>query len=254
MMSDTLKKTIVELVFKVPFFRIVHMGSYIRTLYFWKNCKKLNIKTFTNVLDAGCGPGDYALSFARKFPWLNVTGIDIKPRIQGNNIPSNFNVRQASLTDLDEHSIYDFIYCIDVLEHIPGNRKVFENFYNALKENGYLYIHIPAKKRKRIFPDRLFREFDEWGKHEHIGEHYELNEIMLILNEIGFKVISGEYTFGFPGKLAWELDRMTDGRFRIKLLLMPFLKLLGRISVLFRYKKSNALFVLAQKQEIQGLS
>jgi SAM-dependent methyltransferase len=253
-MGDALKKAIVELVLRVPPFRPAHMGSYIRQLYFWRNCKALDIKNFENILDAGCGPGDYALSFARKFPWLTVTGIDIEPRVPLDNRPPNFLLRQGSILDLEDDSVYDFIYCIDVLEHIPNNRKVLENFYAALKEGGYLYIHMPAKKRKRIFPDKLYKEFDDWAEHEHIGEHYELDEIFLLLEEIGYKVINGEYTFGFPGKLAWELDRMTDKRFKRKLLLTPFLKLLGRISVLFRYKKSNALFVLAQRQEKQGSS
>lgn len=149
--------------------------------------------------------------------------------------------------DLEENSAYDFIYCIDVLEHIPGNKKAIRNFYRALKHGGYLYIHMPSKEGKSIFPKRYYEEFAEWVAREHIGEHYSLDEIVYVLNEMGFKVINGEYTFGFPGRLAWELDRITDKWFKIKILLMPFLKLLGRISVLFRYKEGNALLVLAQK-------
>jgi SAM-dependent methyltransferase len=253
-MGDALKKALAEFVLRVPPFRPAHMGNYIRSLYFWRFCKRLDIKNFRQVLDAGCGPGDYALSLARKYPWLKVTGIDIEPRVPPDNLPPNFLIRRGSLMDLEENSVYDFIYCIDVLEHIPGNKKVMQNFYRALRDGGYLYIHMPAKKGKSIFPNRLYKEFAEWVAREHIGEHYDLDEMFLVLDEIGFKTIKGEYTFGFPGKLAWELDRMTDKRFKIKLLLMPFLKLLGRISVLIPYREGNALLVLARKQDKHGQS
>jgi SAM-dependent methyltransferase len=253
-MGETLKKTIVELVLRVPPFRIAHMGSYIRQLYFWRNCKRLDVRNFRDVLDAGCGPGDYALSFARKFPWLKVTGMDIEPRVPVEDLPPNFLLRQGSLLDLGEDAAYDFIYCIDVLEHIPGNEKVMRNFYRALREGGYLYLHMPSRERKRIFPDRLYKEFDEWAEHEHIGEHYELAEIISALKGMGFEVIRGQYTFGLPGMLAWELDRMTDKRFKIKLMLMPVLKLLGRMSVLTSRRRGNALLVLARKRGKRGPS
>jgi len=66
------------------------------------------------------------------------------------------------------------------------------------------------------------------------------------LQKIGFKIINAEYTFGFLGELAWELDRVTDKHSLLKVFLMPLLKVLGQSSVKVKHKSGNVL-VLAQK-------
>lgn len=250
-MDMRLKKRIAEFLLKIPPFRLLHMGNYIRQIYFWRSCRKLNMKDFKDALDAGCGHGHYALRFAIKFPWITVTGMDVKKNIPENNLPSNFIFRQLSLLDLSERATYDFIYSVDVLEHIQNNRIVLQNFYRSLKKNGYLYVHMPAKRKPHatsIFPERFFADFNKWVDNEHIGEHYSLDELGQCLEEIGFTILNKEHTFGFLGKFVWELDRVTDNRFSLKLLLSPFLKTLGFLSTILKIKDGIGILVLAQKK------
>lgn len=44
------------------------------------------------------------------------------------------------------------------------------------------------------------------GNKEHIGELYSIDELRNILTPVGFKIINLQETFGFFGKIAWEID------------------------------------------------
>jgi 2-polyprenyl-3-methyl-5-hydroxy-6-metoxy-1,4-benzoquinol methylase len=238
MMKELLKYT--------PFYPI-HTGNYIRDIYFWKYLKKLPVEKFTKVLDAGCGSGLYAKQMAQKFPWITVIAIDKKKQDFQSEQLSNLFFREGDLLKLEDSNIYDFIYCIDVLEHIPNNVTVMENLYHALKDGGYFYLHMPyAYGENRIFPERFFEEFNKWADKDHIGEQYKLDEIKIILQKLGFEIIGAEYTFGSLGKFAWELDRITDNNLLIKIILAPLSKFLALLSTKIKHKAGNFL-VLAKK-------
>lgn len=231
-----------------PFYPI-HIGNYIRSLYFQKYLRQLPVEKVTKVLDACCGGGRYALKRAKRFPWIVIIAMDIKAQDFQSSCPPNFFFRQGNLLELKDKDTYDFVYCIDVLEHVPNNTKVIEHFYRALKNGGYLYLHMPYDiRKKRIFPDKFFVEFNAWTEEEHVGGQYTLDEIKFILQKIGFEIIEAEHTFGFLGELAWELDRVTDKRSALKVILMPLLRLLGKVSVGIKHISGNIL-VLARKLE-----
>ena len=130
----------------------------------------------------GYGNGYCALKTAQRFPWIRVTDIDIKMRdFRGSHLPNFF--KQANLLELEDKYTYDFIYCIDVSERIPNNIKVLRIFYQALKNTGYVYLHMPYNiEKKRIFRNKFFAEFSAWARKAHIGEQYGLDKIKSILD------------------------------------------------------------------------
>ncbi|UCH98480.1 MAG: class I SAM-dependent methyltransferase [Candidatus Aminicenantes bacterium] len=204
------------------------------------------MEKFKQVLDAGCSNGNYALEVAETFPDLQVTAIDIKDQFP-DPLPPNVNFRQQDLMTLKETDIYDFIYSIDVLEHIKGNITAMENLSRALKPGGFLFIHIPNdKNNKHILPGKFFTEFDQWAAKEHVGEQYTPDELSQILKDMGFTIVGSKYTFGFTGKLAWEIDRICERSFKLKILFMPVLKFLAWLSVTMPHGKGSTL-VLAKK-------
>jgi hypothetical protein len=69
------------------------------------------------------------------------------------------------------------------------------------------------------------------------------------LRNRGFEVQESKHTFGFIGTFAWELDRMTDGNMAVKMLIMPFLKGLGRISAALRPTQGDLLLVAKKLTE-----
>jgi 2-polyprenyl-3-methyl-5-hydroxy-6-metoxy-1,4-benzoquinol methylase len=244
----TIKNFIRAIIYHSPF-RPVHMGLFIRKLYFKKYLRKLPIHRIKEVLDAGCSNGTYALQVGKAFPGWQITAVDISDRDFPETSIANVQFQQQDLIALNETATYDFIYSIDVLEHIKGNITVIRNFFRALRPGGYIFLHIPYDKNdKRIFPQRFFKEFNEWADKEHIGEQYTIEELSEILINMGFTIKNSTHTFGFPGSLAWEIDRICDRNFKLKILLMPFLKFLAWVELITRHRKGNTL-VLAQKTE-----
>jgi len=239
-------KNKIKYLLKSTLFYPDHIGGYVRNLYFWKYVQKLPLEDFNCVLDAGCGSGKYAKKIAKKYSHLKIDACDIKKHDSWNTHSKNISFQQLDLVELKKENYYDFCYSIEVLEHIPNNRKVLENIYKSLKTGGYFYLHTPSKNDKRIFPKRFFKEFDDWAEEEHIGEIYDLEELKEIINSVGFEIIKTRETFGFWGNFAWEIDRITDGYIFLKIILMPLLKLFAYFDVMFS-KKGGGILILAKK-------
>lgn len=223
-----------------------HIGGYVRNLYFWKYVQKLPLENFSYVLDAGCGNGEYARKIVKKYPYLKIDACDIKKHNSWNTYHRNINFQQLDLLEIKKENYYDFCYSIEVLEHIPNNRKVLENIYKSLKTGGYFYVHTPSKNDKRIFPEKFFKEFDNWAEEEHIGEMYDLKELKEIINSVGFKIIKTRETFGFLGSFVWEIDRITDRYIFLKIILMPLLKLFAYFDIIFS-RKGRGILILVKK-------
>lgn len=240
-------KLIAKSLLRITPFYPQHIGGYVRNLYFWRYIKRLPVKNFTYVLDAGCGGGEYAKKLAIKYHHLKIDGYDIKKYESWNDSFKNINFKQRDLLKLYEENYYDFCLSIDVLEHIPENRKVLENIYKALKMGGYFYLHTPTKDERRIFPERFFREFDNWTKEEHIGEMYNREELKNTITSIGFEIIEARETFGFFGSFAWEVDRITDKHTFLKIVLMPLLKFFSHLDVKVS-RRGNGILILAMKE------
>jgi len=213
-------------------FEPVHMGRYIRRMYFWREVSKLPVQSFKKVLDAGCSSGQYSIEFAQRFPQIEVYGVDIRAPRPNGLIPLNCRLGQGNLLNLKESLQYDFIWCIDVLEHIPDNEIIIRNLTEALLYGGFLYLHIPYDRPgKRIFPEKWFLRFNEWAEKEHLGKQRPLNEWATIMREAGLKVISAEWTFGFWGELTWEVDRLTDDYPIMKTILSPVLRFMANLTL-----------------------
>ena len=76
-------------------FITTHMGSYIRFLYFKKYLKKLPLKNFKLILDAGCGRGKYSLYMAHLFPGKKIFAIDTEEKNFPQNPPKNAVFKKA---------------------------------------------------------------------------------------------------------------------------------------------------------------
>jgi SAM-dependent methyltransferase len=161
-----------------------------------------------------------------------ITCIDIRPSlVLTGKLPTNISFAVQDLKKLNITGTFDFIHCINVLEHIRENPQVVECFHAALKQGGYLYLHVPNKSESYILPLRFFPAFSAWAEEEHVGEMYTLEGLKNMVSGKGFAVQVVLYAFGFTGQLLWELDRITGNARVIKILLMPLLKLQSHIAV-----------------------
>jgi ubiquinone/menaquinone biosynthesis C-methylase UbiE len=161
-----------------------------------------------NVLDAGCGFGQYSYFIAKKFRNSNVIGVDInEERIKGSEKFAreegieNLKFDIADLENLNYEEIFDLILAVDVLEHIENDVKVLKNFYRALKKDGLLIISTPSS----FGGSDVHSDEDASFIEEHIRHGYSQDEIKSKLEEAGFEDITSKYTYGKFGSLSWKL-------------------------------------------------
>jgi SAM-dependent methyltransferase len=113
----------------------------------------------------------------------------------------NVNFKVEDLTNINHRDKYDLILCVDVMEHIEDDVKVFNNFYTALKDGGYLLINSPS-----IYGGSdVHHEKEESFIGEHARDGYSCEDLESKLCPIGFVTHSAKYTYGFWGDKAWRL-------------------------------------------------
>ena len=231
-------------------FRPIHIGLYVRRTHMRKIVK---IPRGAAVLDAGCGPGLLLDELAQMYPDATYTGYDLDPQQfhdqHPHGAPANVSVQAADLLAIDDHDRYDYIIAMHTLEHIPGNRKVLENLYTALRPGGTIYVEVPYEVGRRLYvPRRWLQEFADWADEQHIGEQYSLAELTALMREIGFEIIRGEYANGPLARFAWQIDRSAAKRLWLRSLLAPGLKALALIDLALPQSSGNVC-VLARKTE-----
>jgi SAM-dependent methyltransferase len=208
------------------------------------------LESVENILDAGCGNCSYAIKLAKDHPNIKIKALDIEECFLNSHL-KNLTFERKDLLSLEDRAQYDFIYSIDVLEHVPSNLEAIEKLYLALKQNGYLLIHMPGKFEKWFLPNKLFSDFKTKLKNEHIGEHYSLEELKGLLIERKFQIILALRTFGFLGKISQEIDILLSRNIYaniLRILLMPFLKFLCISEIIIPNKSGSNLLVICKKQ------
>lgn len=240
-------KQIYILIFGIP-----EIGFQIRSAYFIKIMTSyLSNKNFKEILDAGSGIGIYTLWLGKTFKNTKVRGVDIdRNKLKSSEIISselgvnNVEFLYSNITKPFENSSYDLIVSIDVLEHVNRYEIALQNFYKSLKKGGYLYIHVPQLNQKRIFSS-----FKTWYHEGHVRGGITKTELENSLRKLGFKIIISKETFGFFGKLAWELNHLMLSRsFVLAGIIFPFLYALALIDLLWKNKNGLGIAILAQKK------
>jgi len=160
-----------------------------------------------HILDAGCGFGQYSYFLHKINPEYNILGVDQRCNqvcrcndfIRKREL-TKLHFKTENLTDFVYHSAFDLILCVDVMQYIENDQKVFENFFYNLTDNGILLLSAPTSEgttNKPVYKSDdlpLFR----------VG--YAVNELKARLKEIGFKKVRTRYTYGKPGQFSWILS------------------------------------------------
>lgn len=168
---------------------------------------KLDRQGEWRLLDAGSGFGQYDRFVLQEFSNVKVKAIDVKADyledsrryFQEQISEGKISFEQQDLLQLSYPETFNFVICIDVLEHIENDREVMENMYRALKPGGYFLMHSPS----------IYSEEDAGGDDSFVDEHarvgYSKQDIGDKLESAGFQLTDVAYTYGKKGHLAWEL-------------------------------------------------
>lgn len=91
---------------------------------------------------------------------------------------------------------FDFIYTINVLEHIENDSKTIQDLHKKIKKEGKLLVYVPA------FP-KLFNDFDT-----HLGHYrrYEKINLEKLLANNGFQIETSEFVDSI-GYFAWRITK-----------------------------------------------
>ena len=138
-------------------------------------------------LEIGCGIGDF-LRVLENLGWSGI-GIDISPRaieIAKKKITSN-NIHIYHAAEVKSDKRFDYIFALEVLEHIENDKKIILRWREYLSEDSKIIISVPAHKRK-------------WTKHDNLAGHfkrYEKHELMELMDFADLKV-ERIINYGFP--------------------------------------------------------
>jgi SAM-dependent methyltransferase len=164
---------------------------------------------FGNVLDAGCGPGQYSYYIAKKFK-ARVTGVDvIEAEVERCNQfaqDQNLSGSKFQVTDLSSENLpkvfpdkFDLIISVDVMEHIRDDEAVFRNFASLLRDGGKVVISTPSAGADHEEEEHSFID-------EHFRSGYSAQDISAKLARSNLKVEKILFTYGFGGSIYWKLS------------------------------------------------
>lgn len=248
------------------FYRIAGVSADHKLRFMYM--KKLTKKYFDagldgDILDAGCGAGDYSFFLADIFPNCKVFGIDLSEKLINENKDvlqkidmRNLTFGQMDISKIDDINKYSFICCNDVLEHIPDQKQAISNLSAALKKEAVFFAHIPLAKQKPVIFDKYLKGFHEWAEEEHIADDHSKESILKLFKECGLKVIATENTYNhYFGEFAVSIIMLfykpTIINKAILACLTPVTWILTRLDLALNLKSGNAIAILATKDTPQ---
>jgi ubiquinone/menaquinone biosynthesis C-methylase UbiE len=109
--------------------------------------KLTNINFSGNILECGCGTGEYGKNILKNFGGITITGVDISDKSvsMANDGTKNYS---AIVGDIEYRGLFmansfNSILCLFILHHFPDLLNVFENLHSWLKKDGTMIILEP---------------------------------------------------------------------------------------------------------------
>lgn len=150
------------------------------------------------VLDVGAGTGQFTSLLASLPSVVELTAVEPDRAFTGElrrAIP-NVNVIEGTVTAVPESPQWDALVCVNVLEHIPDDRRELTEYGRRLRpDTGRLCLYVPA--RPEIYAP-IDRDFGHCRRYTRDGLRQKLEQA-------GFAVIRLDY-FNLIGYAAWWLN------------------------------------------------
>ncbi len=129
-------------------FKTLHQVNPLRTEFILENLEK-TLGTFSGKtgLDIGCGGGILTEALAKSGALM--TGIDLAPSAiqvaKLHLLESNLNINYQQISveefsDQNPNMLFDFITCMEMLEHVPSPESIIKTASQILKPNGLIFF------------------------------------------------------------------------------------------------------------------
>lgn len=214
------------------------------------------------LLDAGSGFGQYDRFLLKTFQNVVIDSVDVKTDYLEDNqnyFQDEINQKRISFYEADllkfsQKEFFDFVICIDVLEHIEEDTVVIENLSQSLKPDGIFLMHSPSHYSEEDADE------DETFVGEHARTGYSKADIEKKLMEADLLPIKTHYTYGKWGRRGWTLSVKWPmiaftkmGLFAVIPLIlyypvvMPFCLLMNYADLFTKNRKGNGIYAVARK-------
>jgi 2-polyprenyl-3-methyl-5-hydroxy-6-metoxy-1,4-benzoquinol methylase len=255
--SDKMKRSpaLSKLIYNV--FGYTSVGNYARSRVVIRLLNQLPLDKFERIIDLGAGLGEFTFMMADQMPKTKFLALEILPErveklreIVKKFGYSNVEVYPDLIEKLDADGQFDFIFAVDVFEHIPEEQMPFKDCYKKLKPGGYLMIKIPNAKQRTILPDRFFEDHHEWLEGAHVGQVYDLQRLTQRFKDEGFTIVHSSSSDGLLSRIGWELGYLSrKGGAIPQLLCLPFCKAFVLMDRFFfnGRENGNAIQVIGRK-------
>ena len=164
----------------------------------------IKVPVGASVLDAGCGPAGIFLDLAH----CQVKAIDplldqysSLPHFKPTDYPW-VQFEQQKLEDLGEIGHYNFIFCLNVINHVDDLILSLQNLYDACLPGATLVLSVDAHNFQ------LFRHVFSWIPGDVLHPHqYFLHEYLDKMKAVGFqiletKLLKEQFFFNYYGVVA----------------------------------------------------
>ena len=174
------------------------MAEAVRYSRFLVDLVKRGAEPGATTIDFGAGTGTFAERLAGHF---DLTCVESDEQLR-QHLQSKGLVATADVTDLAPASI-DYVYSLNVLEHIDDDAAIARAWYRLLKPAGRLLVYVPAFQL-------LYGPMDR--KVGHV-RRYRRSDLLDVLEGAGFVVDELAYAdaLGFPASLAARFVGRRDG-------------------------------------------
>jgi malonyl-CoA O-methyltransferase len=120
----------------------------------------------TRILEAGCGKGRFLRRLQAEYPFALLTGLDLSGRML-ESLPEGVASLCGSLLNIPcGDKMFDFVFCIEALEHAVNISGAVSELFRVLKPGGMLVIIDKNRKcRSRL----KIAEWEQWFEEEQIA-------------------------------------------------------------------------------------
>ncbi len=170
--------------------------------------------TYRRILDAGSGPGVFAMELAKRHPEAEVVGVDNEPGVveRANAIArraaiTNCRFQVGDVTDLRFRNEFDLVVSVDNLEHIDDDVQALRCLRSALVTGGKLVLHTPGYHRRWL----LFGKRVNFEVPGHARPGYHMAELRSKLELAGFTVAEMRATYGILETFTNNISYLISG-------------------------------------------
>jgi len=185
---------------------INHWWIKTRFLYIDKALELFKGRPHLNILEYGTGTGQNLWFIRNKAKNKNLvqTTIGIDPNLEEQYSPSWKSDDDIFSNQLDyaQDNSADLILAMDVLEHIEGDKDALKEWKKKLKDDGFIFITVPAFQC-------LWSYHDEFLDHK---RRYTKASLERVTKEAGFEPVHVSYAFSYLFPLVYLVRKILKSK------------------------------------------